>query len=292
MSAGEPLDDGAIFNPATGGWHELPASPLSARSHAVAAWTGEQVLVMGGRADGTPLTDTAAYDPSTDGWTRLSAAPICPQLAAVIADVVIAAGACGPEQPQLAAYAPRSDRWTVIESRAVGDPTSIAVAGSSVLVGDVNGRVVVVDAQSLDVREVSGPSHELEFTLVGDGTQAYALSTPLDSGAAEPILSRFDGATWHAVVDQTREVGSTTGPRPTFVGSTLVYATDRGACVWSAQETSDCTSDDLNASLVRSNTQFVATESGTRAYLWGGLTFESGGGYALASRTGAVLQID
>src|SRR5687768_1317638 len=66
-----------------GGWQAIADGPLSGRTDAAALWTGSEVLVFGGDADGycppelacdrkrdhtTALRDGAAYDPVADTW--------------------------------------------------------------------------------------------------------------------------------------------------------------------------------------------------------------------------------
>jgi hypothetical protein len=59
-------------------WSTLPPAPITARSDAASAWTGQQLLIWGGSygTDGNQLGDGAAYDPTTKRWTKLAAAPI------------------------------------------------------------------------------------------------------------------------------------------------------------------------------------------------------------------------
>ena len=69
-------------------WERLPDAPLSARHGSVIAWTGQSVVVIGGRdtdpcppgADCVapprpPLRDGARFDPSSGEWTAIADAP-------------------------------------------------------------------------------------------------------------------------------------------------------------------------------------------------------------------------
>jgi hypothetical protein len=70
--------EGFAYQPATGKWMTLPASPLgrAGRDSMLAVWTGSR-LVVGGGASATSLhKDAAAYDPATNTWTRLPHAPV------------------------------------------------------------------------------------------------------------------------------------------------------------------------------------------------------------------------
>lgn len=69
-------------------WTEAATSPLSPRHSAIAAWTGREMVVVGGGIDppcppnasctvaDTYERDGAAYDPATDSWRRIADAPV------------------------------------------------------------------------------------------------------------------------------------------------------------------------------------------------------------------------
>jgi N-acetylneuraminic acid mutarotase len=69
------LDDGAAFDPATGRWRALPASPLTARAP-FSVWTGRELIVWGSRDRTLRYMDGAAYDPRTNTWRSITDAPI------------------------------------------------------------------------------------------------------------------------------------------------------------------------------------------------------------------------
>lgn len=81
-----PYDDGAAWDPATGGWDPLPAAPLSARTDAQLSWSGSEVLVVGGETmtatdpcHPRPVLDAAAYGPVPDAegaWRVLPPVPL------------------------------------------------------------------------------------------------------------------------------------------------------------------------------------------------------------------------
>lgn len=69
---GVPVASGALYNPADESWREMAASPLAPRSDAIVAWSGKEVLVVGGLdQELEPLTNGAAYDPESDTWREL-----------------------------------------------------------------------------------------------------------------------------------------------------------------------------------------------------------------------------
>jgi hypothetical protein len=63
--------DGAAYELSTGGWRRIAAGPLEPRGNHAAAWTGSEMIIVGG--DGR--TDSAAYDPVADSWRQLPPAP-------------------------------------------------------------------------------------------------------------------------------------------------------------------------------------------------------------------------
>ena len=66
-------NDGALYNPATDSWR--PMSHVDApvpRSQMAVVWTGEEMLVWGGMADGGVCPASGgSYNPRTDTWTPL-----------------------------------------------------------------------------------------------------------------------------------------------------------------------------------------------------------------------------
>jgi N-acetylneuraminic acid mutarotase len=71
--------DGAAYTPSTDRWRLLPPAPIAGR-HAMGAWTGTALLIVGGSgadtAQGTGVfADGAAYDPTTRTWRRLPRMP-------------------------------------------------------------------------------------------------------------------------------------------------------------------------------------------------------------------------
>ena len=68
-------DDGWMFDPATGDIDPIPAAPISPRSGAAGAWTGETLLVCCGIAADTDAAQAAEFDPRTGQWRRLADPP-------------------------------------------------------------------------------------------------------------------------------------------------------------------------------------------------------------------------
>ena len=64
------------LKPLGAGWRLVRRAPITSRSGALSAWTGDQLLIWGGMANGRPLGDGAAYDPDTDYWRMLPPSPL------------------------------------------------------------------------------------------------------------------------------------------------------------------------------------------------------------------------
>ncbi|MBW2453019.1 MAG: hypothetical protein JRI68_00835 [Deltaproteobacteria bacterium] len=68
------LSTGGIYDPATFEWTEVSkVNAPSPRQDAVAVWTGDAMVVWGGRDGATYLNDGGVYDPATNTWTTMSA---------------------------------------------------------------------------------------------------------------------------------------------------------------------------------------------------------------------------
>ena len=150
--------DGAAWSIEAGSWRTLAPAPIGPRARPVAAWTGEEWLVVGGvDGDDSPLLDGAAYEPGGDTWRTIATPPL--EVDAVTTgatwagtELVVVDGAGA------AAYDPGADTWRTIavdEGPAGRLATARGVAaawtGSEVLVVAItDGQNVVVD--SLDPR--------------------------------------------------------------------------------------------------------------------------------------------
>ena len=64
--------DGAMYDPTTRTWHQLPPVPVGGHTLAAAVWTGARVVLFtAGFAQDTNTADVHAYDPATDSWSTL-----------------------------------------------------------------------------------------------------------------------------------------------------------------------------------------------------------------------------
>jgi hypothetical protein len=140
-----PLAEGSV----PGAWVTLSAvNAPSARSGHTAVWTGQRLLVWGGRAGDTLRNDGAAYDPEADSWSPLpttgAPGPRAGHLAAWTGQEMLIFGgdtAGGPTATG-GAYDPASGTWRALSG--AGSPrarTDVAGAWSGVELLVFGGRV-------------------------------------------------------------------------------------------------------------------------------------------------------
>jgi len=124
----------------TGVWRAIPAGPLSPRVLALAVWTGEELVVVGGydddpclltrESDGagggsgsrsavycfaikSVVTDGAAFDPEAGRWRQITTPPVplTRSTASAVAHGGIVYILMGPQPGAFLAYHPADDRW-------------------------------------------------------------------------------------------------------------------------------------------------------------------------------------
>jgi hypothetical protein len=136
--------DGARYDPAAGAWQEMAEAPGEGRCGAAVAWTGDELLVVGGHPGGGPPgpgdlhDDGVAYDPQADEWREIPAAPLAARSGTAsgwTGDELIVVGGTGAEGEAFgdgAAYDPVADEW-----RTIAQPTIPARGGlSGAWIGD------------------------------------------------------------------------------------------------------------------------------------------------------------
>ena len=107
----------AAFNPLTGRWRALPASPIAGRAApTLVVWTGRQMIGWGGGCCGESAADGAAYTPRTNSWQKLPTGPLAGRYASGAwtgRDLIIAGGsnADGKIFADAAAYTPATNSW-------------------------------------------------------------------------------------------------------------------------------------------------------------------------------------
>jgi hypothetical protein len=112
---------GSAYNPKTSTWKSLPASPLQSRVGVMGAWTGKELLVVGGFGGefkpGTYFRNGAAYNPVTRTWRKIAPMPAAHERATAVWDgkEVLFIGGHRSGTTQLAshglAYNPATNHW-------------------------------------------------------------------------------------------------------------------------------------------------------------------------------------
>lgn len=204
--------DGAAYDPAARSWRPLADSPLDARQGAAAAWTGTELVLVGGFNDYGALADAAAYDPASDTWRALPAPPLSPRAYAAAAwtgaEVLVQGGndLLGPLADG-AAYNPATDSWQPLPPGPFpigGTGLDMAPARSGVVAAglEIDRSGVVAAEYGRDSRQWS-PLPELPtgrrqvLGLVDAGDAVLGLTPVLQSGCcAELVELRDDATAW------------------------------------------------------------------------------------------------
>ncbi|KAA1421589.1 hypothetical protein F0U44_04730 [Nocardioides humilatus] len=199
--------------PRVGGWTKAARSPLTPRYAPLMAWTGDDVLVIGGHQDtpcpptadcaqaSDPLSDAAAYNPHTDTWRTIAAPPLRVDSGtpAVVSDGVVVTG----NARDWWTYDPGADRWNELYTPATVN------AGPWT---ELDGKVYAVNsARTVSVLDVATgswstlPSDDLAPALTVDGLFATPAGIVLagvnydEAAPDEPTLTQadiWDGESW------------------------------------------------------------------------------------------------
>jgi hypothetical protein len=252
LVSGEPLTDGAVYRTASDTWVPVAAGPLDHGGGPVAAWTGDEAIVLVEDHDSESPTDgegqAAAYDPATDTWRRLADPPADLALGDAVtkvlwtgSDVVVIDGEGGGSASAIATYDPATDTWTdgADPDVAVPDGDAVWTGSEVVVVGRVNGPLEGPDAApnaaaaydpGADAwREIpwgldGGPRDELTVAWTGDRVfvgGGYQVGAPTADAA---LLDPATGG-WTAVPDAPHPFeGNWRGPE-TWTGTEVLTLT-------------------------------------------------------------------
>ncbi|MGZ3453540.1 MAG: Kelch repeat-containing protein [Polyangiales bacterium] len=193
---------------AAAGWRDLPPAPIAGRIWHSTVWTGEELIVWGGRGPDEAYADGAAYDPVKNSWRVLAPAPLGARIdhAAVWtgSQMLVWGGRNDPTVGTTyfadgATYDPRTNTW----ERLPGSPMS--------------NRARVAAVWSTTTREVLlwGGIYEFDFNS-NDGAAFDPVTrkwTYLPNTAATPraaTASFWDGARMVVVAGECKQ--STKGP--------------------------------------------------------------------------------
>ena len=136
---------GSAYTPATNTWRNLPASPLSGRRAPASAWTGKELIIVGGYAEEPTgprrvitdrvFADGAAYNPKTRRWRRLPSLPV-PRIGATAVwdgrQVLVVGGTAGVARRLLVdvfGYRPSTNRWQRLRPMPRGRDGHVAGVG-------------------------------------------------------------------------------------------------------------------------------------------------------------------
>ncbi|QIG44761.1 hypothetical protein G5V58_20010 [Nocardioides anomalus] len=223
--------DGTVDRPSAGTWSRAADPPLSARYGPLLAWTGSEVLALGGHTgsgcppsascvdqhDGT--RDGAAYDPDRDAWRPLADAPL--EVDRFTGHVVVDGVPVVGDDRQWWSYDATADAWTALPAGAGGAPET---ALDGVVYSHVRAQVQALDLATRTWSDL--PSDDLAPRLRDSGLFATPVGVVLigaddrDTAPDEPTLTRadlWDGTTWRRLP----ETGQT-GPFVHWTGQHLV----------------------------------------------------------------------
>jgi hypothetical protein len=193
------LDNGAAYDVAANRWRVLPAAPISARYNAVAAWTGSEMIVVGGMRDGTGpsggaefLHDGAAYDPVHNRWRRIPNAPGCPSIGTWTGRQLVVAGACGRSGTfAMGAYDPARNSWQTLPPYP--DARQLVSVGGQVLAwdGDFSDQLRVLDVRTRAWTSLPAPTRPAGALLQLASVVAYNGQIAV-VGSLQPPSANYD----------------------------------------------------------------------------------------------------
>jgi hypothetical protein len=175
-------------------WSTLPAAPIAARTSAVSAWTGRQLLIWGGDygPQGDQLAgDGAAYDPTTRRWTKLPAAPISArtQMASVWtgSELFIWGGdASDGIADNGALYNPTTTKWRTLPSSPLGARTGAQAVW-------VDGEVIVIGGDPPALSKT--PQVRTDLAAFNPTTNRWTTLAPMPLTANQLVLAVIAVAT-------------------------------------------------------------------------------------------------
>lgn len=172
----------------------VDVGPLAGRVGHSVVWTGEEMIVWGGRSHHRAFADGAAFDPRTGTWRMLAAAPLEPRglhVAAWTGREMLVVGGEGHRDG--AAYDPATDRWRPIATAPValppGDlydrtPAELAL-GRLFIWSTLRDELAVYDPDADVWSVIDGPGLPVAGgVLRWDGWALWALG---DTGGAGPM---------------------------------------------------------------------------------------------------------
>lgn len=224
----EPCTAGAKYSPMADRWTTLSGtSPLAPRTFHTAAWTGEGMVVWGGRdaTNGAMLADGARYDPSNETWTPTSpiSAPYARRYQSAVwtgTEMIIWGGDGGDRLPNDGGrYDPARDRWTPLpvagapagrfHHTAVWSGSEMIIWGGQGCDGGVQvcgdgARYVPATDAWIPISPRGAPTARSGHTAVWTGTHMIVWGGSGASGSLCEVGGIYDPATdsWRPVTSQ------------------------------------------------------------------------------------------
>jgi hypothetical protein len=241
---------------ARGHWSVLAASPLGGRQGPVVAWTGQELLEIGGMAGNTARDDGAAFDPADGRWRRIAPAPVPVGIAAASVWTGSRLFVFGGQPlrakttlERASVYDPASDRWAVTAAAPFGtgllQPTAVWTGRSVVVAGVEGSRVEVASYDpapgrwrrqdpplpathpALAISMVVTPGRVVVWSLWGRAQQTGPDTFTGYSGVDVRVLA---GGRWRDVTGWPQQQ---TVPAPLFTGRQILVPPGQiwcGAC--------------------------------------------------------------
>lgn len=166
------------FDPVRNAWRPLPPSPLSPLWGGAWAWTGEELVVVGGGGQGDPSTrEAAALNPQTESWRLLPEAPAGVNLASAVwtgREVVVVGSEIDSRNRATTvtsiamAYDPAADAW-----RRLPDPPVSAQTAAAAYIDD---RIIAWESYSPAAAEYVPAEDRWRSLDTGEltGSECYA----------------------------------------------------------------------------------------------------------------------
>ena len=295
------LADGAAFDLETERWRKLAPAPIVARYNAVAAWTGSEMLVVGGLSDAVPATASrvletgAAYDPARDRWRQIPDAPLCVDTGAWTGKVLVVGGNCAGAPFGLAAFDPRRNSWTRIPTPPNFEYRLVGLDGALFAWNGQTLRGAKFEPSSRSWLALPPlPEQPSGFSAVATFGKSLAVMgpvSPVASGTAVDLLVPGASAWQHLTSSEVGSLG------PAIAGSQTLLVWNEG--VGYAWMTGDPTNGSIQFAHVASGPASLDRVSETllivgdrRVFIWGGQSIPNGAsGTSRPSNDGALIEI-
>jgi hypothetical protein len=244
-------------------WSDLPASPLGPRSQPLLAWTGQDLLELGGLKglNGTTTADDgAAFNLATGKWHRIETPPCRVALANAVSvwtgrQLLVASGQSGScpagekAKPNAGLYDPATNRWSLtgLPAQLIGLDLAAAVwTGRDVIVAGVDtshGRLGVAAYDpavgTWQVITPALPAHHpprsVALVATADRLILWSLwdrvttyQNGLSDYAGVDVLAVSPGGAWRNVTGQWPQNQLVTSP--IFTGTALLFEPNQIWC--------------------------------------------------------------